>query len=350
MNAPSPDSTVAAYLDWWASTHVARLRTNTRENYLKGVELYRPELGSVLMRDLGPQHLQRIVDAQVEEAHYCPNTIRLFFGVIRSALRRAAVEHRLLEYNPAPMVRLPSRNPVRSKAFGRDDAVAFINEALAPDGTGGRHYHGVMLTTAIKTGMRFGELRGLRIDNLELRDAPTGSLGGIVRICEQIASNVSRAEWSEPKTVASHREIPVSPDLAGILRRHLERLAIQRRRVGTRKWQDNQLVFPALRGGLVMSKDLAWARRTIALSAGLSRIPTMHCLRHTYATQLANGRIRPEALQEVVGHADIRTTMNVYYDATEETLEEVAAAVADWSREGLDNRPRAGYNGLRPNG
>ena len=53
--------------------------------------------------------------------------------------------------------------------------------------------------------------------------------------------------------------------------------------------------------------------------AGISRI-SMHALRHTYATRAIEAGMQPKILQELLGHASIKVTMDRYVHVTNETL------------------------------
>lgn len=43
-----------------------------------------------------------------------------------------------------------------------------------------------------------------------------------------------------------------------------------------------------------------------------------HILRHTFATRLCESGVNIKVIQDVLGHADFDTTMNVYADATKD--------------------------------
>ena len=61
----------------------------------------------------------------------------------------------------------------------------------------------------------------------------------------------------------------------------------------------------------------------IACRSASRRVPELECfhfhtLRHTYTTNLLTSGAQPKDVQELLGHSDVRTTMNIYAHATRE--------------------------------
>jgi integrase len=116
----------------------------------------------------------------------------------------------------------------------------------------------------------------------------------------------------EPKTENSRRPMPVDPALEKILRDHRRRLPSS---------LQSEWVFPSKRTGMPAHP---WsAQRRWLLRAG-EKVGTMrlgwHAFRHTYSTLLNEHGTDVKVQQELLRHADIRTTMNVYTRAVPERL------------------------------
>ncbi len=166
----------------------------------------------------------------------------------------------------------------------------------------GRGYVGRRIVCEIlgRAGLRVGELCDLRIGRVRLHD-PEGARLRIV----------------DAKTEAGERVVEVTPDLAEVIREHIDRL----RRAGFPVGPDDYLV-PNSRGGRISPKRVA---EIVADAASLAnerlaekRLPplphtTPHTLRRTYISivLLAN-HFDVKWVMDQVGHADSTMTMDVY--------------------------------------
>ena len=84
-------------------------------------------------------------------------------------------------------------------------------------------------------------------------------------------------------------------------------------------WRD--LVFINWRTGEPAKKQVPTIHIYIKLcdEAGIKRF-CMHALRHTYATRAIERGVQPKVLQQLSGHASIKTTMDRYVHVTDESL------------------------------
>jgi integrase len=94
------------------------------------------------------------------------------------------------------------------------------------------------------------------------------------------------------------------------LRRHHKRQAEERLALGS-SFEDQDLVFPNLSGGVIVASTLHRSFKTLLEYAGLPDV-RFHALRHTAATLMLEANVNPRVVQEVLGHSNIRQTMNTY--------------------------------------
>ncbi len=77
-------------------------------------------------------------------------------------------------------------------------------------------------------------------------------------------------------------------------------------------WSDHGLVFPSTIGTPTSGGNLSRAFKAALQRAGLPKSTRFHDLRHTCATLLLRQGVNPKYVQELLGHADISLTLNVY--------------------------------------
>ncbi len=171
-----------------------------------------------------------------------------------------------------------------------------------------------LIEFAIATGIRQGEMRALRDEDVHL-DAE------VPYIVVRYGGTPKR-----PTKSGEPRDVPLLPMAHRALG---EWLALRS------TWCTNNfkgLVFPAERGGYrsagkLLGREHQKTWTTLLAKAGIRRHLVWHDLRHTCATALLGGffgkRWRLEEIQQLLGHADIETTQ-IYAHALKQTLNEVA--------------------------
>ncbi|MCW5827880.1 MAG: site-specific integrase [Deltaproteobacteria bacterium] len=139
-----------------------------------------------------------------------------------------------------------------------------------------------MIVVALRTGMRLGELRALRWQDVDL---VAGKLF------------VRQAAWNDvigtPKS-GRPREIPLSNDARQSLKAH--------------RHLRGEYVFAGKSGDMLHKAETKWPLRRAWRKAGLREVG-WHMLRHTFASHLAMKGVPLKAIQELLGHADIHMTM-----------------------------------------
>jgi integrase len=162
-----------------------------------------------------------------------------------------------------------------------------------------------MCVVTMCLGLRASELVGLQWTDFDWKNRSVTIQRGVV---------IGRVD--EVKTRYSNKAIPLDPVLASMLLSY-------RRQAGPGNW-----VFPSSRTGR------PWWPWTIqrnhllpaGIKAGLGRIG-WHTFRHSYSTMLRALRVDVKVQQELLRHADIRTTLNIYTQAVPEALRKANSRV-----------------------
>jgi integrase len=172
---------------------------------------------------------------------------------------------------------------------------------------------------ALVTGLREGELLGLRWSDVDL-DAATVTVRGSMQPDER-----GRRVIEETKTRSSRRLV-VLPRLAvAALLGHRTVQARERLRAGPR-WQELGLVFPNAVGRAILPQNLLQRLLYPLLErAGLLRLRS-HDLRHSAATLLLARGVHPKVVSELLEHAQIGITLDLYSHVSATMLRHAADA------------------------
>jgi integrase len=165
---------------------------------------------------------------------------------------------------------------------------------------------------AIHTGMRRGELLGLKWGDVDLDR-------GVLQIKRALTPRGK--SFNQPKSAKGRRRIGLTPESVEALKRHRVAQNEERLRRG-RLWQDHGLVFPS-QVGTPMHPDNFVKRsfKPLLERAGLPRL-AFHDLRHTFASLMLLNREHPKVVQEMIGHSQISTTLDTYSHVLPDMQEE----------------------------
>jgi len=132
--------------------------------------------------------------------------------------------------------------------------------------------------------------------------------------------------FAEPKTARSRREVHLSALAVAALRRH-RRAQLEERLRAANLWEDHDLVFTNERGRPLDGNNFRQrAFGQLLEKAGLPHI-RFHDLRHTAATLLMAQGVPVKVASEMLGHADITTTLRTYSHVLPGMQQQAAAAM-----------------------
>ncbi|HSL00538.1 MAG TPA: site-specific integrase, partial [Rubrobacteraceae bacterium] len=277
--------TVGEFLDSWLNDSVrgsVRQRTWDRYEQLCRVHI-KPALSRVKLKVLTPAHLQRLYRQKLDSG-LSRRTVQYIHATLRRVLGQA-VRWGLIPRNVAEAVDAPRPNRGETRPLSPEQARAFLQAAH------GDRYE-ALYVLALTTGLRQGELLGLRWEDVDLD-------GGELQIRRTLVTRSGEHTFGEPKTARGRRTVALVPMATDVLRSHRER----QRDVGL--WYPGGLVFTTSKGTPVDPQNMTCRSfRPLLKRAGLPEI-RFHDLRHTAATLMLSGGVHPKIVQEILGHAQI---------------------------------------------
>ncbi len=289
-------ATVADYLAFWLENGAKpSVRPPTYRQYEQYVRNYVvPVLGPLRLQALKPPDIQALYTQKLE-AGLSRRTVQLIHAILHKALSQA-VDWGLISFNPADRVKPPRPQPKEMQVLSPEEARRFLEAAREYD-----YYP--LFVLALTTGMRLGELLGLKWADVDLEAGAVHVRRGLYRV---------RGEWveGEPKSAAGKRKIALPALATAVLKEH--RLAqLEARLKAGPAWEDNGLVFTTAAGRPIHPGDIRRTLTAILGRAGLPRI-RFHDLRHSHATLLLKEGVNPRVVQERLGHSTVSMTLGTY--------------------------------------
>ena len=298
--------TVGEWLHRFAESRAREVRPNTARHYADYIRYLAP-IHRFRLWSLQPVQIKAAMDALAERG-LSPSVRRHVYHFLRGALREA-VKLGLLEKNPAEAVDPPSLKPVRPpQAWRPEEAVRFLQVAERES----RYYP--LFALMLGLGLRVGEGLALRWDDWEGE-----------RLHVRHTMNLRTGELGPPKTPNSVRTLYLAPEFQAMLAEHREKQRLEAS--ATRGWVDHGLIFPTQSGTPTRYRNLMRHYLTLIEKAGVPRI-NLHGLRHTYTTQ-ALRVLPPKVVAEVLGHADVQLTLQVYQQLREDDKKRAAIGLSE---------------------
>lgn len=310
--------TFSAYLDRWFAVRSARWRPATVYQWGRWIERrIKPALGDVPVQQLTAARIEAFAADLGRELRASSAGQALL--IVKYALRDA-VRWGELAKSPAQFVRASGGPSKETRAWSVEEAGAFLDATQDDE-------DGPLWRLLLATGVRIGEALALRWEDID-------AAGGWVTVRRTLTRAVGGFQEGAPKTASGVRRIAVGPDLRAALTRHTVRQ--MERRLEAARWVDEGRVFDNGHGALLPPGVARRRFYAAAAAAGLPAI-TLHGLRHTLTSALFTTGAPLKVIQEQLGHASARITLERYAHATAGSRTAAAAGIEEAYRGGRDH-------------
>ena len=308
------------------------LKENTFSNYKYMYKMFvEPDFGKNRITDLKRSDVRGFYNFLAEEKHVQINTIDSIHTVLHQVLE-IAVEDDYLRYNPSDNALKELKKAVNFEVEKRRALTVSEQEIfeafLRKKGQYHRWYP--VFTVMLWTGMRVGEITGLRWCDIDLEE-------GSINVNHTLVYFDKRAEErctfaiNTTKTKAGERSIPMLPKVkeAFLMEKEYQRECGVKSESVVDGYRD--FIFVNRFGNVQHQGTLNKALRRIIRDCNFEILDknkqndviilpkfSNHSLRHTFTTRMCEAGVNIKAMQEILGHADAETTMDIYAEATKE--------------------------------
>ena len=298
--------TLADFLKQWLNDYA---KVNTAPKTYQGYErIIRqhliPKLGNMKMDQLKPIHIQqyytnRLTEGRIDGSGGLSNRSVLHHHRLLHKALEDAVKWQIIAINPAKAVNSPKDQKKKVNVLTKEQVHALLQYVKS-------HKYYAPIYLAIKTGMRRGEILGIRWEDVDFEKYT-------ISVNQQIQRLKKQGVVFKPTTKnnGSRRTIAISESVASVLKRQINIRKRDRLKFGI-LYHDHQLIF-ANEDGSPIDPD-AISREFPRIIRRIEDFPKVrfHDLRHTHATLLLQQGEHPKIVSERLGHATISMTMDTY--------------------------------------
>ena len=327
---PTNKIKVSEWLQTWLFEYKKpSVRPSTFANYEMFVRVHlAPAIGGLLLKDLAPQHLQRLYNEKLVSGKVDGSgglsaaSVRYMYVVIHEALDQA-LRNNLVTRNVSNAPKLPQLKKTKVEVFTVESQMKFL-AILA-----GERLRAAFVL-ALGTGVREGELLALRWQDVDLKDG-TIRIEQSVRRCKTFDKDSPTKTillFGPVKTAAGNRSIPLPAGVLTELKAHKKRQLTEQLAAGE-LWEKSGLVFTTELGKVVEPRNLIRRYYQLLKNAGLEHLKFHAAGRHTFATRLLEANEHPKTVQEMLGHSSIVVTLDLYSHVLPE-IKQAAAAKLDF--------------------
>ncbi len=293
--------TCNAWFATWIEMKKTSVRPGTIEVYISYYNnTVKDIIGDMQLSDVKPIQCQMILSKMAERGYH-QGTIK-HTRIVLYGMFEAARENDIIISNPMKRsLKIEIGKPAKVReALSLEDQKKLFKTLIG-------HKYENQYCFAMQTGLRVGELVGLKFEDADLKNRT-------LRIRRTMKYDHTSKEWRSgpPKSAAGNRTIPLTDLAIDILKKQKE----QNSKLKVVPLEFREYVFID-ESGLIKYGSYDSALGWVCKKIGIKPI-TMHNLRHTFATRCVQSGMAPKTLQTILGHSTINVTMDLYVHTTEE--------------------------------
>jgi integrase len=286
------DPTLEAFLERWLIEKARQVKPRTVESYRYTVERYiLPKLGRERLSKITPFRIQTALGEIADEvsphtSNYCRSTLQTAF--------EQAVKWQVLSINPAKGVTRVRQEKREMTVWEDDETTRFLDHAA-------NHRLYPLFYLAITSGLRIGELLGLRWEDLT---------GNVLQVRHSLTKQGGKLMLASTKTRKGRRPVALAQDTLDILEAHRLQQRKEQEFLGS-AWEQPGHMFVSELGTFLDHRNVLRVWHRLQKEADVPRI-RLHDARHLHVSLLVRFGLELQAISDRVGHTNPTVTLGIY--------------------------------------
>lgn len=273
--------------EWWKNVE-PDLASQTVKVYRPALKRALEEFGDMYVKDIRPKHISSYLRLLVRRDEMAMKTLMNHRTVLNQIMKHAVVEYDI-ETNPCHDVQTPKNLSKTKRSAATTEEEQKIRKA-ADDW--------LFPVICLYTGMRKGEILALQWKDIDFEQ-------NLIHVTKSISHTNNRPEVKSPKTEAGKRIVPLLDDLKSVL---LNR---------TPQIPEHYIISD---DGITPLSNTRYAALYKQFQQRTGVKSTAHQLRHSFATIAFECGVPEKSLQEILGHRQLSTTLDLYAEFRRQSL------------------------------
>ena len=207
--------------------------------------------------------------------------------------------------------------------LSKEEIEDFKEEAFRKFGNGKRVYQqAAAYILMLNTGLRTGEMLGVLNSDIDLEKKTLRVKRAVKTIDKRTGTKADGGQKitiGKPKSATSNRTVPLNSTAIEMIRDLQNEMY----------FGENSPLVCDTNGDYTKPVNFRKRFYRILNAAGIE-IKGLHSLRHTFATRICEAGVNLKVIQDILGHVDISTTMNIYVDAMNDLKKKEIAAYSKY--------------------
>ena len=302
----SGNYTLVQWLEHWLEKYMKNsIKQSTYISYRGYIKNhFEPSFGKCKLQNFTPAMLQEYYNFKYQSG-LSPKTIRNMNMCLHKALSQACKEG-LITVNVSECVELPKGKKPEITVLTVEQQQKLISVSY-------EYRYGIFIRLALVTGLRLGELLGLRwqdIDLLGKRLYVRQTLNRLRKYDTDEGEDVTEIVFGTPKSENSKRSVPLLPIAVSDLKAW-KKVQIKDREKLPGFYEDSGLIVTNEFGKYIEPRTFKDYYDKILKAAGMEGL-TFHALRHTFATRALENGMDAKTLSIILGHYTVSFTLDTY--------------------------------------